>query len=186
MNTPLSTFPSHLLRLILCGGGGLPPAWGPLADADGALCSWHPYRGEVFVSGDYTTADPMLDVGSWSLPLDDASPWVARLATVAAWMLGRRHIIGTSVEVENDYHLIMLSVSMRAHLGGKNDAEPMFMRGHVSHTMTWGTHGAACDIGAFDLPTLPTHLAVHSPVVALLLALYDVPEIRARVHSVNS
>ena len=33
-----------------------------------------------------------------------------------------------------------------------------------------------------DLPTLPQHLQTH-PTIALLLALYDVPEIRARVES---
>jgi hypothetical protein len=31
--------------------------------------------------------------------------------------------------------------------------------------------------------TLPAHLALHPPFVALLLSLYDVPEIRARVES---
>jgi hypothetical protein len=49
----------------------------------------------------------------------------------------------------------------------------------------------ACDDGdniepgamLVDLPTLPHHLQTHSPAVALLLALYDVPEIRARVES---
>ena len=34
MNIPLSTFPAPLLRLILCGGKGLAPAWGPLKHTD--------------------------------------------------------------------------------------------------------------------------------------------------------
>ena len=40
--TSLSTFPSPLARLILCGGGGLPPVWGPLADVDEQLWPWNP------------------------------------------------------------------------------------------------------------------------------------------------
>jgi hypothetical protein len=125
------------------------------------------------------------DPDSWAMSLDAESYWITRLALIAAWMLGRKYIIGASVEVEDDYHLLMLSVSMRAHLGGKNDAEPMFMRGHVSHTLTWCDRDGSGDDGKNNLPTLPTHLAAHPPIVALLLALYDVPEIMARVDAVR-
>ena len=31
-------------------------------------------------------------------------------------------------------------------------------------------------------PTIPAHLRDHDPAVALVLALYDVPEIRARMN----
>lgn len=36
-------------------------------------------------------------------------------------------------------------------------------------------------VPAPSLPTLPQHLQTHPPIVATLLALYDVPEVRARV-----
>ena len=41
-------------------------------------------------------------------------------------------------------------------------------------------------VPALSLPTLPQHLAAHPVAVALPSALYDVPEIRARVDAVNS
>lgn len=170
MNIPLSAFPAPLLRLILCGGKGLAPAWGPLADVDGAMCSWHPYRGEVFVSGDYTTTDPTLDAGSWSLPLDDASPWPARLAAVAAWMLNQPcRAAYIQPETPELFHSLVMM-----------PADPMAVKMVL---VGWCEDGINTLWGGVNLPTLPQHLQAHPPTIALLLALYDVPEIRARVES---
>ena len=47
----------------------------------------------------------------------------------------------------------------------------------------WALDGEA-DAGGgsfYDLPSLPVHMRDHDPHTALLLALYDVPEIRARL-----
>jgi len=45
--------------------------------------------------------------------------------------------------------------------------------------------GAAIGDGR-DLPTLPAHLLTHDPAIALLLSLFDVPEIRAKVEALNA
>ena len=92
MNIPLSTFPAPLLRLILCGGKGLAPAWGPLKHTDeDCETPWCPTFGAAIVSSDegrgYLHTDPINESDGWSIPLDDASPWPARLALVSAWML---------------------------------------------------------------------------------------------------
>jgi hypothetical protein len=51
------------------------------------------------------------------------------------------------------------------------------------HTWKWSAKTGFCWGNGPRLPTLPEHLQTHSPAVVLLLALYDVPEIRARVES---
>jgi len=40
-----------------------------------------------------------------------------------------------------------------------------------------------CFYAAPNLPTLPQHIQTHPPAVALVLALWDVPEIRARIEA---
>lgn len=171
----LLTFHLPLLRLILCGGGGLPSAWGPLKHADEDYKTpWYPTFGTAIVSSDegrgYLHADPLEDPDEWSIPLDAASPWVARLALIAAWILDAPSLaawIGG-----NDFYVMLTIVTPN---------QALIQR-------IWGRRrGARCSgsVPVPELPTLPTYLAAHPPVVALLLALYDVPEIRARVDAVR-
>lgn len=165
----LTTFEAPLLRLILCGGGGVPGAWGPLLHS-GYAAPWNPLRGEAVDPMFLMVRDPLAAPEHWSVPLDPASPWPARLALVAAWLASAWMPSGAVAEVaicERWLHIYTYS-------GGASDVR------------SW-----ACDDGGniepgavrLDLPTLPTHLAAHPLVVALLLALYDVPEIRARVEA---
>lgn len=175
MNTPLSTFPAPLLRLILCGGGGLAPAWGPIISWDGHL--WTLDRsgfalrmvmldGEPIRSGVPVLERPAL----WSLPIDAASPWPARLALVAAWIAraDKQRIDGAGFVLDEPWwRLYSLSDGLL-------------------YEHTWrlddGGNIEPCDTG-FDLPTLPQHIQTHHPAVALVLALWDVPEIRARIEA---
>ena len=103
---------------------------------------------------------------AWSLPLDAASPWSARLAMVAAWMVS-----GRSEFASIHQHLSDLIV-LASWRGPWQEPE----------RWTWTGRGWAA-ASPFPLPTLPAHLANHPPAVALILALYDVPEIRARVEA---
>ena len=173
MNIPLSTFPAPLLRLILCGGKGLAPAWGPLKHTDeDCETPWCPTFGAAIVSSDegrgYLHTDPINESDGWSIPLDDASPWPARLAMVAAWMLGRSGVGGwlgdndvfVTLNIATDRNTIV-QVAWHRSTGQR------YMGG----------------VPAPSLPTLSQHLQAHPPAVALLLALYDVPEIRVRVES---
>ena len=175
----LTTFEAPLLRLILCGGGGVPGAWGPLLHGGSGVLGcgdpnwghwvWDPAMGAAVRPNRAHTQ--VVDYAErWSLSLDPASPWPARLALVAAWLASAWMPSGAVAEVaicERWLHIYTYS-------GGASDVR------------SW-----ACDDGGniepgavrLDLPTLPTHLAAHPPVVALLLALYDVPEIRARVEA---
>lgn len=176
MMVSLTTFDAPLLRLILCGGGGLAGAWGPVLghELDGTPripWLWDP-RIKCFVNGS-CRRDPFdardLREG-WSLLLDDASPWPARLALVAALLASAWMPSGAAAEVvlgECWLHLYTYS-------GGASDVR------------SWACdNGGNIEPGAvrLDLPTLSTHLAAHPSVVALLLALYDVPEIRAWVEA---
>lgn len=169
----LSTFPAPLLRLILCGGGGLSPAWGPLVApgwGDWAY-SWDP------IARDVTFPRGMSDEGGgpprpldgamgWSLPLDANSPWPARLATVAAWMLsveGVAHWCG-----DDGIFVSLNTVTKRCSIIQR----------------AWSRRTGALYYGSVpapNLPTLPQHLAPYPLEAAVVLALYDVPEINARV-----
>lgn len=174
MNTPLSTFPAPLLRLILCGGKGLAPAWGPLLRNSQVRWAWDPGRRCVQMYDDQPDGvtrwvmNPTFDQNGWSLPLDSDGPWSARLALVAAWMASAWMPADVSAEmVLGEYWLHLYTYS-----------------GGVADIRAWACNdGGNIEPGAvrLDLPTLPQHLQTHPPVVALLLALYDVPEIRARM-----
>ena len=176
MNIPLSTFSAPLLRLILCGGKGWPPAWGPLVGKSGKIWAWHPLdmwpaRNDYQLQAGGPLASPLL----WSMPLDATSPWPARLAMVAAWMLDvpcfAAHVQPETPELF--FSLVMMPVDPMAE-------ELRFVAwcddGSEANTEANGQHGV-------PLPSLSQHLQTHPPAVALLLALYDVPEIRARVES---
>ena len=179
MNIPLSTFPAPLLRLILCGGNGLPMAWGPL---DGTYhggstedSAWHPRREVAITSkgAEYhlLSDDPdELFAGDegWVFPLDAASPWPARLAMVAAWMLGRS---GVGVWLGDNDVFVTLNIAT-----ARNTIIQV-----AWHRSTGQRYVGS--VPAPSLPALPQHLQTHPPAVALLLALYDVPEIRVRVES---
>lgn len=176
--TSLSTFPSPLARLILCGGGGLPPAWGPIQGGlYGSRWTWDPERGVAGIYGPEEFRCGFHGVlecpETWHLPLDAASPWPARLATVAAWMVWQTVPVAAVVSETEGY----VWIEMIDHRDGwlrKTCAVAWRMSDGVCFGGRWG------DV---HLPTLPTHLANHPPTVALLLALYDVPEIRARVEA---
>ncbi len=177
--TPLSAFPTVLHRPILCGGGNLPPAYGPLQGGlYGSIWMWDPTRAVAGIYGPNEIRCGFHGVieapESWHIPLDPASPWPARLARVAVWMM-----LGSSppfAEVRRDPP-VENPASDRSlfYLAAWRGiwAEP--------DRWTWRLNGKAA-MAAFDLPTLHHHRA-HPPEVALLLALYDVPEIRARMES---
>lgn len=168
MDPLLSIFPTPLLTRILCGGDGLAPAYGPL---DGTAWSsrysaavWNPETSEAHAAHEYTVrvmdrGELTTEAEGWRLPLDH---WRTRLALVAAWMLDHRDERYAWIDVRGaDGDRIGLSVSFVL-------------------AATWeivdGRGGAA-----LNLPTLPAHLADHDPAVALVLALYDVTEIRDRL-----
>ena len=170
MNILLSTFPAPLLRLILRGGNGLPPAWGPMHHV-------HTHEDEVYPWGPVSLAasslpshlrDDEARIEMYSLPLSADSPWPARLALVAAWMV--RHQQGVSMLIDGGVNLSLTTITERGGVASSSWSRPagLCLNGQVP----WP-----------HLPTLTDHLTTHPPAVALLLALYDVPEIRARVES---
>lgn len=186
----LSIFAWPLLRLILCGGKGLAPAWGPVLHTDPTdggpwvntgEWAWNPNEqrcvrrdraGYFIFDGDRR----------WAIPLDAASPWPARLALVAAWMKWGEVPLWAAVAMDAPR---WLGAVPALHLSAR------FLRGGwegKSCVYRWlaGT-GAARITNAMEpaLTTLPQHLGVHPPIVALLLALYDMPEIRARVEAAH-
>ena len=182
--TSLTTFTALLLRLILCGGKGLAPAWGPLYhggvvgrgahDWDLGAWMWDAERYRA-IRPDRSARWVTDRITDWFLPLDAASPWPARLAMVAAWMLDLP-CLAAQVQPETPelfFSLVMMPVDPKAE-------ELRFVAwcedGSEANTEANGEHG-------ISLPTLPHHLQTHPPAVALLLALYDVPEIRARVEN---
>jgi len=156
----LSVFPPALLRLILCGGGGLPTAWGPLEW--GYLAPWNPARGEVVDPMFLTIHDPLRDVGNWRLPLDH---WRARIEIVAAWMLG----------------FYAFACTMRVDVGVQITFRMFELADTGPDVLCWDAETGAAIGDGRDLPTLPRHYLIHDPAVALLLSLFDVPEIRARI-----
>jgi hypothetical protein len=103
------------------------------------------------------------------MPLDAESPWPARLALVAAWML-RRLMKGAP-------ELSVIDV----------DADVLFLTGICGMAgwciATGSDDPDLCFYAAPNLPTLPQYLQAHPPAVALVLALWDVPEIRARIEA---
>lgn len=160
----LTTFEAPLLRLILCGGGGLPAAWGPLLNL-GYAAPWNPLRGEAVDPMFLAVRDPLAAPEHWSLPLDASSPWPTRLAAIAAWM-----VAGAAPPFATIHHDLSGLVVLAQWRGPWHEPE----------RWTWRCDGHAAS-ASFDLPTLAQRRSTHPPVVALLLALYDVPEIRARV-----
>ncbi len=171
MNIMLSTFPAPVLRLILCGGGGLAPAWGPLQQGP-SVATWDPTTqraARVFDGDAFSGREVLACPEAWSLPLDAESPWPARLALVAAWMM-RRLMKGAP-------ELSVIDV----------DADVLFLTGICGmagwRIATGSDDPDLCFYAAPNLPTLPQHLQTHPPAVALVLALWDAPEIRARIEA---
>jgi hypothetical protein len=168
-NTEMKTFPAPLLRLILSGGSGLPPAYGPVIRADGQEFVWDGKSGRAFAvsaANGAVISDDLTVVEGWRLLLDGESPWLDRLAMVVAWML-KRPAVGAWVG-GND-HFPALTV--------------LLPRGALLQSGWLATTGTRLDgfAAAPDLPTLPARLATLPPVAAIPLALYDLPEVAARV-----
>lgn len=180
----LQVFPAPLLRLVLCGGGGLDPAWGPVLvhDMDGKpsiQALWDPARARILVHGcQRDPFNPGDAAEGWSLPLE-RSPWEARLATVAAWMLGFGPETRARVYANKDRALYFV-------------ASPLLFSSREPSQCTWyAEYGWRPEYlnewrdNHHPLVTLTgLRLDLHPPAVALLLALYDVPEVRARAESV--
>lgn len=205
MNIPLSIFPAPLLRLILCGGNGLPSAWGPLMervdDEPENDRRWTLDRyGHVMNREHLGSRTPMSEeAGRWFMPLDDASPWPARLAMVAACLesfLLRAPASegGLGMPLPNGPPWIA-RVGWTDDRDRNPDADRMYLTyswgagWHTSHyhgftgrNIINGSRGPS-SYPKRDLLTLPAHQAGKPLAVGFLLALYDVPEIRARVES---
>lgn len=167
---PLSAFPAPLAHLLLCGGGGLVPAWGPLHHVqthEADVYPWDPMIGKASGLPGYLYDDgPRIEC--WTLPLD-ASPWPARMALVASHLLCRPKPSILAAHIEADEDVIRL----------------YYFAGPMNGSRCW-YRSTGMDAGRLDdLPTLPTHLSAHPPEVALLLALYDVPAIKARVEALQ-
>ena len=192
MNIHLNAFPTPLLRLILCGGKGLAPAWGPLAKDKQVRWMWDPWRQFVQMYDDspvgitYWREYPAHAPESWSIPFDDASPWPDRLAMVAAYLTW----LDTSPKVllnPPEFDMLAASIDLVFDEWEKGRVVALTRLAHRGplpsvHTWKWSAKTGFCWGNGPRLTTLPEHLHTH-PTVAMLLALYDVPEIRARVES---
>lgn len=186
----LDAFPPSLARLILCGGEGLAAGGGELHDGVRFWLWDARHKQAVQFSRDLGGAGEVLGCPErWSLPLDPASPWSSRLAIVATWMLGWRPVCGGSIVLgERGVNLGACTISADglptevAHLWWTRRTGVPWWRQVVADGSGWRLDDVpVSDVPA--LPTLPTHLQAHLPEVALILALYDVPEIRARVET---
>lgn len=182
MDLTLATLPASLQRLVLLGAPGLPAAWGPLVEGSGPVVwtfdanSGHALRPEPDADGGCIVSyQSVLDSPKrWTLPLDPESPWRARLAVVAAWVLGMDEGPAKGLE---PYGAAILRMAHSDYLnlcgwwgtssGGPRHAEVERWAGLLPR--------------ASDLPTLPQHLAAHPPEVALLLALWDAGVVQRRL-----
>lgn len=176
----LLTFPSALLRLILLGGGGLAPAWGPLLRQNRFDTSYHPWDP---IRGTARAENPLALAAAWTLPLDALSPWIARLAMVAAWMMRTSRCGAAFVALgERGVNLGVVVLSLDGlpqytMLGWWDRKTGGFWRREIIGPQMIDKRDPADLI----LPTLPGHLEQHPPEVALVLALYDVPEVRTGI-----
>lgn len=172
----IAALPPPLARLILCGGEGLPAAWGPVLHVCGQRLVWDGAEQVAHAGASMSGSARELRLtpdSPWRLPLDH---WCDRLALVAAWMLGMK-----TRAARVRWHGPEWWVSL--------DVWPD--RGGVLDMFEWTRSGrlrrSAWSVGAPNLPTLNTLLPMfggeHNPSVALLLSLWDVPEIRARVEA---
>lgn len=199
MDVLFTAFPAPLLHLVLRGGQGLSPAYGPLKSRDGQRwtldVSGFALRmpttdGEPVRSGVPVLAQPDL----WAFPFDDASPWPARLAAVLAWMLGfdpctahlmlwENHASDLRAGVYEPTVRLDLLVKKPYRGGGFNVAHvALCWRKATLEEDGWESFGS--DVPGPDLPTFPQRLQGHGQhTVAALLAAYDVPELNARVRS---
>lgn len=169
----LTVFPSSVLRAILCGGEGLPAAWGPLSRPSDGVWTWNPLTQRAIRPATIEQPAVLAQPDGWTLPMEH---WRARLARVAAWMLGAVDVLAAAV-VARPTGLSLWVWSKGDE--GVDPPEPTCYR--------WALDGEA-DAGGgsfYDLPSLPVHMRDHDPHTALLLALYEVPEIRARVEVVK-
>lgn len=173
MNVNSSVFPLPLLQLVLCGGKGLAPAWGPLHHVHTHEDEVYPWDPVILAASSLPShlRDDGARIEMWSLPLNADSPWPARLALVAAWMVGNSG--GSSALIHAGINLTLMTVTARPSIIQAMWATESGLR--LDSQVPWP-----------HLPTLPTHLDAHPPSVALLLALYDVPEIRARVDAAST
>lgn len=170
---PFGLFHSPLLRLVLRGGGGLAPTYGPVvcrgsdalghSDPNRGQWVWNPALDRA-VRPDRAAAQVFADPPVWAFPTD-APLWLAHLAQVAAWMLGHNAV---SAAVICDEHFITITMTM---------PRALLIR------QTWRCQSGEWYGGphAPDLPTLLGHLSAHPVEAALVLALYDVPKIKERV-----
>lgn len=164
MTAQLSSFPSQLQQLVLLGGGGLGPAWGPLDHVADGRYLWDGHYIAYPVNTRCFSRTVLRGPSQWSLSLSSSSPWPARLALVAARLLCRQNPPVLAAHIEADEDMVRL----------------YYFAGAMNGSRCWYCRSGE-DAGRIDnLPTLPAHLIAHPPEVALLLALWDVEEVRAR------
>lgn len=161
----LSVFPAPLARLILRGGAELPWAFGELhrVESPGQIAHlWDPRL--CYAHGAFGE-DPLTRPERWAVPLAATSPWPARLARVAAWMLRWR-----STPVDIEFTTTSLYLQSREGAARWNPRTGKCLPDQTDASLEP------------DLPTLPNRIVeVRYPVAALPLALFDLPELKARV-----
>lgn len=184
-NTEMKTFPAPLLRLILSGGGGLPPAYGPVIRADGQEFVWDGKSGRAFavsVANGAVISDDLTVVEGWRLPLCDGSPWLDRLAEMSSWMLTGEMLTGASIERSDPkfFRSITLMGWRRTRDGERGWGREYRWNWNPE---TGDDHDAVLKSSHLwlTLATLPARLTTLPPVAALPLALHDLPEVAARV-----
>lgn len=178
----LSILPSPILRLVLLGGGGLAPAYGDLLDPWGSRWAWHPVERLALRGSVRGGAEVLGDTEKWSLDLSPGSPWPARLALVAALLSQSTlepWLIDEAVAAKITYILAYRKQPPQFRV------ELAWWTGYSHRVYWWGTlEPDRLSVGirpGLLLSTLAGHLATHDSHAALLLALWDVPEVRARV-----
>lgn len=164
---PTTLFPANLCRLILFGGGGLPPAYGPICaetrqPGAHAFGVWDGSRGSLHLNGQVEKTVST----DWFLPTTEQDPWPSRFAHVAAAMAFGGTWRSATIDA------FAASVRLTAWTPG------------VERTTLWDLFGSP-DQGDLRLRTLVRHRQmIEWGNVALLLALYDVPAIKAHVDAV--
>lgn len=167
----LGVLPRDLRRILLLGGDGLDPAYGPINSF--MRGAWDPVAGVVREDTGRKTYDPIdyrrEPPGLPWIPLDPPSPWPARMALVTAYLLLRGQ------------HTPPLRCACVTEIDDDGQVGLYWVEGCGVEMIHWNTRTGECDQLVAededdqpdDLPTLPNHLKTQPLVAALMLAAWD-------------